>query len=122
MSLKQSPINPATSAPIKEHLPDCWRREHDRTCLRIELNSGEVFLFPYQQFLGAHHTRENESETLIISFATHEVTVSGRQLDEVVSALQNLSIDWIKTIPPRYRDSPRNDGAWVTQIDIKTVE
>jgi hypothetical protein len=117
MSLKQSSINSA-----KEHLTECWHRERDRQCLRIELNSEEAYLFPYQQFLGAHHSHERESETLIISFSTHEVTVLGRQLDEIASALQNLSIDWIKTIPSRYRELSRDDGAWVTQIDIKTVE
>lgn len=59
---------------------------------------------------------------MIISFSTHEITVSGRQLNELTLALQDLSIAWIKTIPPRYRELSENEGAWITEINVKAVE
>ncbi len=122
MSLKQSLSNPATSAPIKESLPDCWRRERDRHCLRIERNSGEDFVFPYQQFLGAHHVRSSNPETLKISFSTHVVTLSGRNLSEISIALEELAIAWIKPIPIRFQELAAIDGALVTDIEVNATE
>ena len=122
MSLKQSLINPVTSAPSKEHLAECWRRERDRHCLRIELNSGEAFLFPYQQFLGAQHVRSKNPETLKISFSTHEVILSGRSLSEIAAALQDLAVDWIKPVPTRCQELAEVEGAFVTQIEVKAAE
>jgi hypothetical protein len=121
MSLKQSSKD---SSGERENVGNniCWHREHDRSCLRVEMRADEVFIFPYQQFLDAHHTRQRESETVIISFSTYEITVSGRQLGEIAAALQDLSIAWIKTVPARYRGLPDNDGVWITQIDVKAVE
>lgn len=122
MSLKQSSKD---SSAERENVGrgtfDCWHRERDRPCLRVETPGPEVFVFPYQQFIGARHTREAQSETLVISFSTYEITVSGRQLSEMVSALQDLSINWIKTVPARYRDLRDNNGAWIMQIDVKAV-
>ena len=122
MSLKQSQINAVTSAPSKQHLPDCWRREHDRPCLRIETNSGEAFLFPYHQFQGAHHCHSNDLETLKISFSTHEVILSGRNLSEIAVALEDLAIRWIKPVQSRYRRVAEVEGAFVTHIEVKPAE
>lgn len=123
MSLRQS----ATDSPRQRSVGAegralCWHRERDQPCLRVEVTPAETFIFPYQQFLGAHHTRERESETLIISFSTHEITVSGRELDELATALQGLSIDRIKAVPARYGGLSDTGGTWITQIDVKAVE
>ena len=122
MSLKQSPINAATSTSIKEHLPDCWRRERDRHRLRIELNSGEAFLFPYQQFLGAHHVRSNNPETLKISFSTHEVMLSGKNLSEIATALEDIAVEWMRPVPSRYHRVAQWEGALITDIEVKAAE
>ncbi len=117
MSLKQSPINST-----KEHLPDCWHRERDRHCLRIELNSGEIFLFRYQQLLGVHHVRAPNLETLKISFSTHQVVLSGRNLSEITLALEELAIAWIKPVPIRYQEVAELSGALVTGIEVSATE
>ncbi len=122
MSLKQSAKDSANEGENAGDLDrNCWRRGRDCACLRIDIGADEVFIFPYQQFLGAQHTRQPESETLIISFSSHEITVSGWKLSEIASALQDLSIAWIKTIPARYRGFPDKNGPWITQIDLKAV-
>ncbi len=117
MSLKQSPTNSA-----REHLPDCWHRERDRHCLRIELNSAETFLFRYQQLLGVHHLRSTNSETLKISFSTHQVVLSGRNLAEISVALEELAVSWIRFVPGRYEKAAEFEGALVTGIEVKAVE
>lgn len=117
MSLKVSPMSPA-----EEHLPDCWHRERDRQCLRIELNSGESFLFRYQQLLGVHHLRSTDSEALTISFSTHVVVLSGRNLSEITVALEDLAVGWIRFVPGRYENAAELEGALMTGIEVKTAE
>ncbi len=122
MSLKQSPTNAATSPPAKEHVTDCWRREHNRPCLRIETNSGEAFLFPYHQFHGAHHLRSMDLETLKISFSTHDIVLSGRSLSEIALALEDLAIRWIKPVQSRYGRVAEVEGALITDIEVKPAD
>ncbi len=117
MSLKQSPINSA-----KEHFPDCWHRERDRHCLRVELNPEEIFLFRYQQLVGVHHLSTLNPETLKISFSTHQVVLSGRNLSEITLALEELAIAWIKPMPIRYQELAELTGALITNIEVSAVE
>jgi hypothetical protein len=117
MSLKQSPI-----ASAKEPLPGCWYRERDRQCLRIELDSGEAFLFRYHQFVAAHHVTSADGETLTISFSAHEVIISGRCLSEIVAALEDLAIRWIKPVRSRYRKIAELEGALVTDIEVRAAQ
>ena len=100
----------------------CWRRERDQSCLRVEITPEETFIFPYQQFLGAHHVRQRDSETLMICFSTHEITVSGRELGKITSALQDLSVEWIKAVPARYGGLPETEGTWIKRIEAKALE
>ncbi len=122
MSLKQSPTNTATPPLPKEHVADCWRREPDHPCLRIETNSGEAFLFPYHQFHRAHYLRSADTETLKIFFATHEVAVSGKRLSEIAAALQDLAVRWIKPVHSRYRSVAEAAGAFVANIEVTQTE
>lgn len=122
MSLKQSPTNSATLPLAKEHVADCWRREPDHPCLRIETNSGETFLFPYHQFHRAHYLRSSERETLRIFFATHEVAVSGKRLSEIAAALQDLAVRWIKPVHSRYRAVAETAAAFVADIEVTPTE
>ncbi len=122
MTLKQS-VGESINEPddARDLVFNCWQRGRDCPCLRVDLSAGEMFIFPYQQFLSARHTLQQDSETLTISFSTHEITVSGRELSEVASALQNLAVEWIKTIPARYRGLPHKTAARVTRIDLKSL-
>ena len=121
MSLKSS-LNPSAPRVAGEHFPACWHRERNRSCLRIEASVNDSFVFPYHQFVAAHHTRSADSETLRISFSNHEVTLSGRQLGEITAALQDLSVDWLKPLPARYENLVESEDARITQIDVKSVE
>lgn len=121
MSLKQSARESVSERDDDGLDFNCWQRGRDRPCLRVDLSAQEAFIFPYQQFLGAHHMLQAASETLIISFSTHEITVSGRELGEIASALQDLSVNSIKTLPARYHGLRNNTGAQVTAIALKSV-
>lgn len=120
MSLKQSSKESTNPRPSSEEIDRaCWHRDRDCTCLKIDVAPGESFLFPYQQFLNAQHTSTTENETLRMSFGAHEIVVSGRHLAEIATALQELAVERISPVPPRFRQLPQDQGAWVTQIEVK---
>lgn len=120
MSLKQSSKESSNPRPsTEEHDRACWHRDRNCTCLKIDVAPGESFLFPYQQFLHAQHTSINEDETLKISFGAHEIVVSGKHLAEIAAALQELAVERISPVPPRFRQLLQDQGAWVTQIEVR---
>jgi hypothetical protein len=122
MSLKQSSIDPSAARASGEQSPVCWHRDRNRNCLRIDASAGDTFLFPYQHIVAVHHNRAGNSETLRISFPNHEVTLSGRHLDEIAAAMQDLAVGWVKALPARYQSLAEIEGASVTQIEVKTIE
>lgn len=122
MSLKQSEKDSFNKreTPHDRDSP-CWHREHDRTCLRVEMHADEVFIFPYQQFLGAHHVRTAADETLKITLSTHEVMLTGHRLEKLLAALQEFAVDWIRPLPTRYRDLSASNEPVITSIDVKAL-
>lgn len=121
MSLKQSSKeSPAERENVANIIFDCWHREPDRTCLRVEVRADEIFVFPYQQFFGAHHLLAG-GETLKIMFSTHEVTLSGRGMEKLLMALQEFAVDWIRPVPARYRDF-QNGETVIKAIAVRISE
>ncbi len=122
MSLKQlskdSPGEPGNT----HDTPDCWHRERERTCLRVEMLANEVFILPYSQFLCAHHIAAASEGTLRIIFSNHEITLTGRRLEKLLPALQEFAVDWIRPLPVRYRDLDRGSDALITAIDVKSLD
>lgn len=122
MSLKQSSKEPGTSREAaSSRTPPCWERERDRDCLRIKME-GEELLLPYQHFLGAHFRRQEQTEALTISFSSHSITLEGRNLEEIVTALQEYAVDWIAPTPQRYQSLLDDDAATILKLEIKAAE
>lgn len=123
MSLKQLSKDSASEREDDVRVAfECWHRERDRPCLRVEIRRDEVFIFPYQQFLGAQHLRTADNETLRITLSTHEVTLTGLRLEKLLSALQDFAVDWIRPLPERYRNLLVDGEARITSIDVKTLD
>jgi hypothetical protein len=122
MSLKQSSIDSATPRPNGDFALECWCRERNRACLRIETRAADVFLFPYAQLTGAEYTRKPEGEFMRIRFSTREVVVFGQNLSEIASALQEMAVDWIRPIPTRYINIAKSDGVKVMEIEVKDLD
>ncbi len=123
MSLKQSSKESANPRPVMaDSERECWRRERDCACLKVDTSTDETFVFPYQHLLSAQHTRSSGDETLKLSFGTHEVLIAGKRLGEIVAALQDLAVEEISAVPPRYRELPQGEGAWVTAIEVTLTE
>ena len=123
MSLKQSSKEPANSRlEALERVPACWGRERNRVCLRIETCKGETFLLPYQHFVLAHFHRQGDGEILTISFASHQLRLEGRHLEEILAALQEYAVDWIAATPARYEALVEGDSAMIAKLEVKAVE
>ncbi len=100
----------------------CWQREAPCACLRIEPNGREAHLFPYQQLVTATLVHAESAETLRLVFATHEVELAGRNLRELLHALQDFAVKWVRPVPERYHAATSGDGGFVTSIRITTAE
>jgi len=123
MSLKQSSKEPGSSREATpSRTPPCWERERDRDCLRIKTAEGEELLLPYQHFLGAHFRPREQTETLIITFSSHSITLEGRHLEEIVAALQEYAVDWIAPTPQRYQSLQDADAVTVLKLEIEAAE
>lgn len=122
MSLKQSAKDSVNEreTPHDRDSPS-WQHGRDCVCLRVDIRPDEVFIFPYQQFLGAHHVRTAADETLRITLSTHEVTLTGHRLEKLLAALQEFAVDWIRPLPTRYRDLSASTEPVITSIEVKAL-
>lgn len=98
-----------------------WESNPQAQALRVDLQNGAFFVLPYSHFASAHFEREEQRETLRISFTTHHVRVSGRHLRELGIALQKLAVEWIREVPARYAALAEKGRAVVEQIEVTEV-
>lgn len=118
MSFKRKQASPPRST--DDELPTSWQRERQAACLRIELESGEIYVLPYQHFVAAHLSRSNDAESIKISFSTHEVSIEGSKLRELALALSDLALASITEVPVRYQRA--TSGTTITTIRVAVVE
>ena len=98
-----------------------WEQNPQAQALRVDLQSGVFFVLPYSHFGFAHFAREANHETLRVSFATHDVRVSGRNLRDLGIALQKLTVDWIREVPARYAALSEKGCAFIERIEITEI-
>jgi hypothetical protein len=96
-----------------------WEQNPQAQALRVDLQSGVFFVLPYSHFAFARFARGANSETLQVSFTTHDVCISGRNLREVGIALQKMAVDWIKEAPARYAVLASKEAAFIESIEVK---
>jgi len=94
-----------------------WNKDAQAQCLRVE-SDNEVFVFPYAHLLSVRLTREENREILEISFSTHTVQVSGRNLRELLPSLQKLSVEWLREAPVRYAVLASKDAVFIESIEV----
>lgn len=100
----------------------CWNEDPQTQAIRVELNSGNFFVFPVSQFLSAEFSRDEGGDSLKLLFATHGITVRGKHLREVALAMQKLAVDWLKEIAPKYAALAEPNAAVILSIQVAAVE
>ena len=102
--------------------PICWQREAPSACLRIELLNGEIHLFPYPHLAAARLTRiGEESETLHLTFSTHEIQIEGHNLRDLVLGIQDFAIKWLRAVPERFRAVATIRDGMISNIRIASM-
>ena len=99
----------------------CWNEDPQTQALRVELNSGNFFVFPVSHFLSAEFTQGDKADVLKLLFTTHAVTISGHHLREVALALQKLAVEWIKEIAVKYAKLAEPNAAIILSIEVAAV-
>ncbi len=96
----------------------CWNEDPQSQALRVELKSGNFFVFPVSHFLSGEFTRGDDGDVLTLLFTTHAVTIRGRHLREVALASQKLAVESIKEIAPKYAKLAEPNAAVVLSIEV----
>ena len=99
----------------------CWNEDPQTQALRVELKSGNFFVFPMSHFLSAEFTREDDGDVLKLLFTTHAATIRGRHLREVAMALQKLAVESIKEIAPKFAALAEPDAAVILSIEMAAL-
>ena len=117
MKNRTSTETPTGAAPI------CWQREAPSACLRIELESGETYLLPYNHLFAVHLAKPSDrTETLRITFSSHEIQIEGHNLRDLVLGIQDFAIKWLRAVPERYQPLVPSRDAVIVSVRITAVE
>ena len=98
--------------------PTCWQREAPCACLRVETSPSDSHVFPYQHLITASLARAGETETLRLSFSSHDVELHGHNLRTLLLALQDFAVKWVRSMPERYQGLEVGDSGVITGIQI----
>ena len=99
----------------------CWNEDPQTQALRVELKSGNFFVFPMSHFLSAEFTQGDTGDVLKLLFTTHAVTISGQHLREVGLALQKLAVEWIKELASKYAKLAEPNAAVILSIEVTAL-
>jgi len=100
----------------------CWSKEPQIPSLRVELSGDILFVFPYIHFEFAKMESHKEQNILLLSFSSHEIRITGRNLKELGIAVQRLSVEWVRETPPRYAALAKQESAFIEKIEVEARE
>ncbi len=99
--------------------PTCWQREAPSACLRIETSDRAAQVFPYQHLVTATLDSADEEEILRLTFSSHDVEITGRNLRTLLLAVQDFAVKWLRAIPQRYEALGTSEDGVITRIRIE---
>ena len=102
--------------------PTCCQREAPCACLPIETSDRAARVFPYQHFITASLDCGDETEILRLTFSTHDVEITGRNLRALLLAVQDFAVKWLRAIPQRYEALGNSDDGMITRIRIEEAK
>ena len=111
----------ASALPAADSAFLAWESNPQAQAVRVDLQSGVFYVLPYSQFAFAHFQRDGEGESLCVTFSSHEVRLTGRNLRELGLALQKLSVDWIREAPARYAALVARDCVFIERIEVQDL-
>ena len=115
---KQAEARPGDTMDDGKKSPASWNKDLQAQCLRVELGNGDFFVFPYAHLSFVKMGHEENRDILTISFTTHDIRVTGRNLRDLGIALQKLSADWLQASVGRYAILTADDAVFIESIDV----
>jgi hypothetical protein len=76
-------------------------------------------VFPYQHLVTASLEFGDEAEILRLTFSTHDVEITGRNLRALLLAVQDFAVKWVRAIPQRYEALGNSDDGVITRIRVE---
>jgi hypothetical protein len=76
-------------------------------------------VFPYQHLVTASLDCGDEAEILRLTFSTHDVEITGRNLRGLLLAVQDFAVKWLRTVPQRYEALGNIEDGVITRIRIE---
>jgi hypothetical protein len=86
----------------------------------VEISGTEAHLFPYQQLVTASLVHQNASDVLCLTFSSHDVEITGRNLRELLAAVQQFEAKWLRIMPDRYQIAG-SESAVISSIRISAA-
>ncbi len=72
--------------------------------------------------VAASLVRTDQGETVRIIFASYKVEIVGRNLRDLLLALQDFAVKWIRVTPPRYQSLVDREGNMISKIAVEAIE
>ena len=120
--MKRSFVSDATDIETAGKHFVCWNKDTQVQMLRVHLVDGSFFLFPYGHLDMVRLERHGESDLLNLSFARHDIAITGKHLRELGLAFQKLAVDWVRESPARYAALANSDSAHITSIKVNELQ
>ncbi len=84
----------------------------------METSCAEAHLFPYQHFVTASLVHADSGDVLRLTFSSHDLEITGRNLHELFIALQEFAVKWLRAVPERYHPVASAESGIVSNIRI----
>lgn len=86
--------------------------------LSLYLWSGEAWVLPWSALICAWYDETEEREKIVLSFAHHEVTVLGQNLDPIVADIAGLRLQCLREQAGEYAGRSETGKTVVAKITI----
>ena len=100
----------------------CWNKDAHAQSLRIELNDGSFYVFPYNRLQFAHFEPGADQDKLHLLLDTHDVRITGKNLRDLGIALQKLAVECLRELPARYIRGANGDKLYISGIEVSEIQ
>lgn len=119
MSKLQKTLDALSADEADDNNP-CFSTGQHLPTLVVEGPGGRRWTLPWQHFLNAEHDAGSDSETLLLCFATHEVTIIGRNLAPLADEIARFRLEILREAPRKYAKS-NEDEPFVAEIRVRVA-
>lgn len=103
----------------KSKAPSCWTKDEHAEYLRVELQGGVTYLFPYRHLEWVKLANESGQPCLRLSFISHVIEIRGKNLADLLVEFQRTAVESIRELPDKFAPLLAKDGIWIERIGVQ---